>query len=348
MQSSISEFRHDPIQKRWVIIATERNARPDDFYPDQNIKSDKEECPFCNGSEDQTPNEIVAVRSNGGAPNSPDWKVRVVPNRYPALSVQPEDIDRSANGIYDRMHGIGAHEVIIESPEHSHSLPDLPIDHAADIFRIYRDRSMDLMQDRRLRYVLIFKNQGANAGATLSHPHSQIIATPVTPRNIVSELKSCHEHFQGKERCLICDIVKQETSDGKRVIYNDGKFIAFTPYASRFPFELFIAPLKHSHQFGDTSDDDIESLTVCMQNVLQRMKSFLDDPPFNFVIHTAPNLKAFPPTPDYWSTLDHYYHWHIELFPRLTRVAGFEWGTDFYINPTSPEEAAKLLREVKV
>ncbi len=347
MSEDQSQFRFDSLKQTWVIIATGRSARPDEFILPEEVQTEQD-CPFCLGNEHETPHEIYAVRSDGSNSDSTGWEIRVVPNLYPALTVQPDELGRTAEGMYDRMHGIGAHEVIIESPDHDIDLTDCSKDHLREVLTTYRMRMSDLMKDRRMRYVLIFKNQGGTAGATLSHPHSQIIATPITPRAVKTELNACLDHFQRKERCLICDIIKQESACGDRIIYDDGAFIAFTPYASRFPFELFIAPCNHSHNFAEIPDQDLDNLAYCMRNVQKRMKALLDDPAYNLMIHSSPNLNSFSPHPTNWTNIEHSYHWHIELFPRITRIAGFELGTDFHINSTAPEEAARLLREVRL
>jgi UDPglucose--hexose-1-phosphate uridylyltransferase len=342
MTEPLSQYRYDILQKRWVIIASERGKRPDDFSVNKEAP-DNGFCPFCPGNEDKTPREILRMRSPGSRPD--DWKVRVVPNKFPALHIEG-DTGREAEGIYDRMNGIGAHEVVIETPEHHSPMADRPIEEIAHVLKVYRERLADLMNDTRLKYILIFKNHGATAGASLSHPHSQIIATTVTPRTVALELNACREHHQVKERCLICDINKQELADRDRLICVDERFMAFCPYASRFPFEAFIAPRYHQHDFALATEHDLRGLAAILKDVLSRLKRALDDPPYNFILHSAPNAMVEPRRSHYWDTIKFDFHWHIELLPRLTRVAGFEWGTGFYINPTPPEEAAKFLRGV--
>lgn len=339
------ELRHDPIQKRWVIIASERGLRPDEFLRPPEIRTNPP-CPFCEGNEGVTPHEITAIRPNGSSPNQPGWIVRVVPNKFPALRIEGE-LDRRAVGVHDKMNGVGAHEIIIETPEHDGLMADLSVDQIQKILWVYRERLVDLLRDRRFKYILIFKNHGAAAGASLSHPHTQIIATPVTPLIISEELKVAKDHYQVKERCLFCDIIFQEVESGERIVIQNDQFIVLAPYASRFPFEVFLAPRRHHHSFADISDDMIYHLAVTLKDVLSRIKRCLSDPPYNFLIHTIPNIKATPKRTAYWDTIEADYHWHIEIMPRLTRVAGFEWGTGFYINPTSPEEAARCLREAE-
>ena len=343
----MSELRHDPIQRRWVIIATDRSKRPTDFIPDHQELTGGAFCPFCPGHEDKTPPEITALREDGSQPNSPGWQVRVIPNKFPALMIEG-GLDRRAMGIYDRMRGVGAHEVIVESPQHDLALADMPVDRLAAVVEFYRSRHDDLLRDKRFKYILIFKNHGATAGASLAHPHTQIIATPVTPRTVAQELDASRMHHQLKERCLFCDIIDQEIDEGRRVVYLDDQFIAFAPYASRFPFEITLAPRRHRHRLVDIDRAEVDGLARALKDVLSRLTRALQDPPYNCLFHTAPNTETTHKRAHYWESLAFDFHWHIEILPRLTKVAGFEWGTGFYINPTAPEEAARFLKEVEL
>lgn len=340
------ELRHDPIQRRWVIIATERGRRPSDFV---KLEPERGEgfCPFCPGNESKTPPEIYAIRPPETKPNTKGWEVRVVANKFPALRIEGE-ADREAVGIYDKMNGIGAHEVIIESPQHNVNLGDQPIEHFQKIMKVYQMRLIDLKKDLRFRYVIIFKNHGVTAGASLSHPHTQIIATPITPRTVSMELESARRHYELKERCLFCDIIKQELNSGERIISQIDGMVAITPFASRFPFEVMMAPIEHSHDFTLLDDDGLLALAKCLKDVLSRLKGALNDPPYNFILHTSPNTLSKTRRANYWATLSADFHWHFEIIPRLVRTAGFEWGTGFYINPTPPEDAARYLRELEV
>ncbi|HSG27993.1 MAG TPA: galactose-1-phosphate uridylyltransferase [Candidatus Krumholzibacterium sp.] len=328
------ELRKSPIIERWVIISTERGKRPDDFKQEKK-PSKGGFCPFCLGNEDKTPPEVLAYRDPKTAPNTEGWNIRVVPNKFPALQIEGE-LDKRGDGIYDMMRGVGAHEVLIESPDHIKNLQYLPNHHIESVFWALRERCIDLKKDSRFRYILIFKNWGEEAGASLEHSHIQIIATPIIPKRAIEEINGAKFHYDLKERCIFCDILMQETREQKRVIYQNDTFIALTPYASRFPFETWVLPLQHISAFEKTPTEWIPQLADIMKNVLLRLDIALDEPPFNFIIHTSPCNQ-----PD----LD-YYHWHIEIMPKLTRVAGFEWGSGFYINPTPPEDAARVLREV--
>jgi len=336
----MSDLRHDPIQKRWVIIATERVRRPQDFHAKEEKKK-MSFCPFCPGNEHATPPEIMSVKGQNG------WKIRVVPNKFPALRIEG-DTGRQGVGIFDKMNGIGAHEVVIDSPSHETSLAYLSVDDIVDLLKVWQERIRDLCKDTRFRYILLFKNHGDAAGASLEHPHCQIIATPITPRTVSMELQSCKEYFFVKERCLICDIITQELEQKMRVVRVGERFVVFTPFASRFPFETCIAPRFHQHDFLMTTAEELHLFAVALKDTLLRLSVGLDDPPYNFMLHNAPNVQWHPHRPGYWTTLEHDYHWHLEIIPRVTKMAGFEWGTGFYINPTAPEDAAKYLREIEV
>jgi UDPglucose--hexose-1-phosphate uridylyltransferase len=330
------ELRKDPVTSRWVIISTERGKRPSDFGPEPERKKTGF-CPFCPGNEDKTPSEVLAYRASGSPANGAGWHVRVVPNKFPALQIEGE-LNRQGDGMYDKMNGIGAHEVIIETPEHGETLASMSEHRLEDILWAFRDRFLDLKKDLRFRYILIFKNYGEAAGASLDHPHSQLIATPIIPKRVQEELDGAKAYYNYKERCVFCDIVRQELNQGLRLISENEDFVAAAPFAARFPFETWILPKVHDAFFEDAQKHEYVSLSKIIRDVLLRVEKVLTNPPYNLIIHTAPLRE----------TDGRYYHWHIELMPKLTRVAGFEWGSGFYINPTPPEEAAKFLRDVIV
>jgi UDPglucose--hexose-1-phosphate uridylyltransferase len=335
------ELRKDPITGRWVIISTSRAKRPTGFSRDE-ITLKGGFCPFCYGNEAKTPPEIQAYRPNhnGGPPpqrDTPGWTVRVVPNKFPALGIEGS-LDRQAEGMFDKMNGIGAHEVIIETPDHRATLASLPQKRIEDMLWTFRDRILDLKKDRRFKYILIFKNHGETAGASLEHPHSQLIALPIVPIYVAEELEGARRYFEYKERCVFCDVIHQETESGIRVIAENEDFLTIAPYAPRFPFETWILPKRHESAFEHSSSHVFENLAKALKLLLGKAERVLDNPPYNLVIHTSP---VQDPTHDH-------YHWHIEFMPKLTRTAGFEWGTGFYINPTPPEESAKFLREANV
>jgi len=335
----LPELRKDPVTGRWVIISTERRKRPNDFRFERPSIIGREECPFCPGQEALTPPEVLAYRQNGGGANSSDWVVRVVPNKFPALQVEG-GLDREGDGMFDRMNGIGAHEVIIETPDHDKTFASMSEPEIERVLSAYRERLLDLKQDRRLRYILVFKNQGATAGATLEHAHSQLIALPVVPDFVREEIEGARRHFEAKERCVFCDIVRQEMASGTRVIQENADIVALAPYAPRFPFETWLLPRRHASRFEDAPRHEYESLARLLKSVLVRIDRALESPAYNLIVHSAPFNDAN-------HTTDHY-HWHVEILPKLARTAGFEWGTGFYINPTSPEEATRVLKAVKL
>ncbi|HEX9820456.1 MAG TPA: galactose-1-phosphate uridylyltransferase [Methylomirabilota bacterium] len=327
------ELRKDPVVGRWVIISTERGRRPSDF-PVQPVLARGGSCVFCPGNEDKTPPEILAGRPPDSAPDTPGWSLRVVPNKFPALRIEGE-LEPSGEGLYDRMNGVGAHEVVIESPRHEATLSTLPADTVADVLLAYRERVLDLKKDPRFEYILVFKNHGAAAGASLEHPHSQLIATPIIPIMVLEELTGAAEYYGMKERCVWCDVVRQERRDRRRVIMEADGFVALAPFAPRFPFETWILPTRHRSAFEETGVEELRGLAEVLGEFLRRLDRVLQRPPYNFMLHTAP-LREGP--------LDHF-HWHLEIIPKLTNVAGYEWGSGFFINPTPPEDAAAALRE---
>jgi len=214
----------------------------------------------------------------------------------------------------------------------------MPTSRVEDVLWAYRDRILDLEKDKRFKYILIFKNHGIAAGATLEHSHGQLIALPIVPKYVAEELEGSKQYYIYKERCVYCDIVRQETESGVRVIADSDSFLTVAPYAPRFPFETWILPKRHESAFENSSSQVYEGLAKALKNLLVRADQVLDHPAYNLVVHTAPIQEP---------AMDHY-HWHIEFMPRLTKTAGFERGTGFYQNPTPPEEAAKYLREAKV
>ena len=327
------ELRRDPVIGRWVIISSSRGKRPGNFDPSPDFPQGGS-CPFCPGSEDKTPPEILAYYNTGREKNKTGWWVRVIPNRFPALEIEG-DLDRTGDGMYDRMNGLGAHEVVIETPHHDQPVHAMEPGKLEDVFWAFRDRIVDLSKDPRLEYIMVFKNHGAAAGASLRHPHSQLIAMPMVPIRVKQETAGSKTYFDYKERCVYCDILRHETQARQRVVAQNKDFIAFAPYASRYPFETWVMPLRHSSDFQAISKQEVASLASMMKIVLGKQDFVLDSPPFNFILHTSP-LKS-PHLP--------YYHWYIEIIPKLTKQAGFEQGTGFYINPTPPEEAAAFLRD---
>lgn len=332
----MSELRRDPITGRWNIINTDEPLGPEAFEVDRRQPSGTT-CPFCAGQERLTPPEIYAIRPPTSQANKAGWQLRVVPNKFPALRIEG-DLGRRALGLFDLSNGVGAHEVIIETPDHQKQTADLSLPELEQVVAAFKGRSLDLRGDRRLKYTLIFKNFGLSAGASLEHTHSQLIALPIVPKRVLEELKGAERYFEFRERCPFCDMLQQELHDDERLIAENKSFIAFCPFVSSFPFEISILPKTHSSDFALITPEAIRDLVRLLKEVLLRMRSVLSDPSYNFIIHTAP---IEPRERDE-------YHWRVELIPKLIKVAGFEWGTGFYINPTPPELAAKSLREISL
>jgi UDPglucose--hexose-1-phosphate uridylyltransferase len=329
----LPELRKDPITGRWVIIATDRAKRPSDFLRQTPQPPSAGFCPFDYGNEHKTPPEVLAYR-NSGERDQPGWRVRVVPNKFPVLGIEG-DLNRQGEGMYDKMNGIGAHEVIIEGPDHNKTMGDMPEKQIEEVLWAYKDRVNDLKKDGRFRYILLFKNHGDAAGSTMEHPHSQLIALPVVPKRVKEEVDASKLFFDLKERCIFCDIIRQESAAGVRLISETDRFTVLAPYAPRYPFETWILPKRHGSHFEDADAPTLANLAWIMRTTIRKLERVLERPPYNFVVHSAP-VQDGP--------LAHY-HWHIEIIPRLTKVAGFEWATGFYINPTPPEESAKFMRE---
>jgi len=326
------ELRKDYVTDTWVVFSAARAQRPGAFRGG-NSTTDPEKCPFCYGHEHMTPPEVLAYRKDG-VPNGTGWWIRCVPNKYPALQVEGE-VHRRVSQLFHSVNGVGAHEIIVETPEHEDHLSMQSEFQVQEIITAYKQRYLDLIRDKRFKYILIFKNHGERAGASISHPHSQLIATPIVPRRIVEEVNSLNRFYESTGgSCLYCEIVETELEEEKRIVSENESFVCLSPYAARFPFETWILPKAHEMAFEDIADDERTPFARILKDVLGRMFGILDDPPFNYYIHTAPCDRK-----------ESKYHWHLEITPRLTETAGFERGTGFYINPVMPEDAAAILRE---
>jgi len=326
------ELRRDPVLGRWVIISIERGKRPTDFV---NITNRKKGgfCPFCPGNEYTTPPEINAVRRDGSKPNESGWTLRVMPNKFPAMSSEGS-LNKFGEGLYDKMNGVGAHEVIVETPDHGQTLSTISQEAFEDVLWSYHQRLTELKKEKRNKYVLIFKNEGESAGASLEHSHSQLIALPIVPRTVKDEIQGAKKHYEQRDRCLFCDIIYQDLSDRRRLVYETVSYVAIAPFAPRSPFETWILPKEHASAFAPI-EDSFHELAGIFQTVLRQLDKLFGGGPYNFMLHTSP----------FRDEDNEYYHWHIEIKPNLTKMAGFEWGSGFYINPTPPEDAARFMRE---
>jgi UDPglucose--hexose-1-phosphate uridylyltransferase len=336
LRTSMPELRKDPVVGRWIIVAPERAQRPNALVralPDQD---DPGSCPFCPGHEAMTPSEVLAHRETPAARNSRGWTLRVVPNKFPALRTE-ERMANLGQGIYEAMPGVGAHEVIIETPEHRRQLPQQSPEQVEQLLRVAQERILDLSRDVRLRSAVFFKNSGAAAGASLSHPHSQLMALPMVPAVLAEEMAGARAHFEEKRRCIFCDVIGQEARERSRVVLETDGFIALSPYASRGPFELLILPREHRSIFEQSSAAELRGLADALRLSLRKLDLALGKPAYNFYLHSLPMREP----PSDW------YHWHLEVRPVLALAAGFEWSTGFFINPTPPEEAAAFLRQTE-
>jgi len=332
------EFRRDPLHNTWVVFAPERQRRPQDFLPPalQAAKLD----PFAEGNERLTPPEVYSIRKEKTKANEPGWRVRVVPNRYPAMRVEGQ-LEATPVGLYDHLTGIGAHEVIIETPSAELALEDLSLTAIAEVFASYRERIIDLDKDPRFQHIYVFKNVGPSAGASLAHAHSQLVALPIIPPFVEGKLVRAREHFQAKQRSLFSDILHTERADGSRLVAENDGFTLFCPYASRFPFELAIFPKRHHPDYTSCTANDLQDLAEVFRFALQRLNAVLEKPGYNFLLHMAP-LKR--PITERFASSRFDYCWHLEIVPRLNSLAGFEIGLGSYINTVYPEEAARYLR----
>lgn len=335
------ELRKDILLGRWVAVISESKAPTDYNLPSYN-KKEESSCSLCPGREHETPPEITSIRTPGTSANAPGWWVRSLPSFKPMFQIEG-DLGRRGIGIYDKMNSIGANEILIESPEHNIRPEDIGLEQMIRVITLYRDRIADLEKDSRLRYILIYKDSGKEAGEIFTHPISFLMATPVIPKKVKDELDNAKQYFAYKERCVFCDIISEELRVGERIILETRNFIAFCPYAAQFPFESWIIPKRHCCAFHEITYDEIEDMGLILMSVLKKLRKIFHEPPFNYYIHTAPNMV---PRRNHWHTLGEDFHWHLEIMPRLIRTSGFEWGSGFYILPTSPENAAKYLREV--
>lgn len=330
------QLRKDPVLKQWVIISPERGKRPSDFKKTPTIQDDKDSCPFCEGNEHLTPNETLSFRTAGTDSDTKGWWVRIIPDNSPILQTDGCS-GREGIGMFDAMNSIGVHEVVVETPDHSTSIQNASINQIKEVIWAYKQRLGEIKKNPRYKHFMIVKNSGHGV-SSFSHSHSHIVATPIIPKRIEEEVDGAREYYHYHDRCLYCDIAKQESKEGTRLVSEDEDFIVFCPFASRFPFEMQIMPKSHAPFFELIESGQVQGLAKALQTALKKLNKLIEDQPYNFVIHTSPCSDSYK----------NFYHWHIELIPKLTKVAGFEWGSGFYINPTPPEDAAEMLRKVDI
>ncbi len=331
----MSDIRKDPMSDTWVIIAPQRASRPH-VLNTTRVEEESDYCPFCESDEIKTP---IAPHSDCSAifDEEGNWVTRVLANKFPALTIEGSLEQENINQIYHKLSGVGAHEILVESPVHNYfSWATMPVSQLEAIFTNYRCRYSYWRKDQRMKYLSIFRNHGKVAGASVKHPHSQMVATPFIPPRIQSEIRQLKNHFEQTNHCLMCHILDLELKTNDRLILENADFAAISNFAPRFPYETLIVPKKHAASFEDINDNQIKSLSSLVSALFRKFDSLLADPPFNVMLHVSP-LK---------SPNSSYYHWHMEIIFRLSQPAGFEWGSGVYINSVSPEEATKQLREV--
>ncbi|HIK15622.1 MAG TPA: galactose-1-phosphate uridylyltransferase [Leptolyngbyaceae cyanobacterium M33_DOE_097] len=329
------EIRYNPITSDWVIIATERAKRPHEF-----IQTDREklivpayrpDCPFCFGNEDHTPDEIYRLCNDQG------WRVRIVSNKYPALSSEGER-QWIRRGFFRTVTGVGHHDVVIEHPDHNAAIAGMNAEDVLNILRVYRTRYQELRQDPRVKAIVIFKNHGMEAGTSLEHPHSQIAATPIVPTQFRDRLDMATRFFDTGGECLFCRVLEEELATGERIVAQNADFVAFIPYAALSPFHLWIFPRRHISSFDSTADSELASFASILREVTAKIYYGLGDPAYNFTIRSSP-------TDEHQTD---YFHWYLAIVPRVSRAAGFEMGSGMYINTSLPEASAEFLRSVIV
>lgn len=308
----MSGLRHDPLHDTWVIIAPERSRRPSDQHL-QSVARPGTLCPFCPGHEDQTPPEVLATgRGPQDAPDRPPWRVRAFPNRYPAVTGPG-----------------GRHEVVVFSPDHARDLDQLPVAQIAEILTVIQRRIVTLSEDPRTEAIIVFQNAGAGAGASLAHPHGQILATPVVPSILRTEVAACAAWRRQQGGCLLCDQATAAAGEGLLIAANDHAQL-WTPSGSRFAYEMLLAPRRHQAGIEGAAAAELESVAALLSVACRALQTVGERVAYNLVLHIAPR-----------SVED--FHWHLELLPRLAPLAGFETGTGFFINPVRPEDAAEVL-----
>jgi UDPglucose--hexose-1-phosphate uridylyltransferase len=325
------ELRQDPTTRAWILSGKESEK--------EEVKDTR--CPFCRGNEDLTPKTIRALYNQKG-----EWIVRSFPDKSPIFQIEG-NLDRQADGMFDKMRNIGAHEVIIEAPGHTTSLTSLSENVIADVLKMYRERVSDLKKDRRFKYILVFKNHGSLAGSLIEHIHSHIIGTPVIPARLERELRWAKSHYDMKGRCLFCDIIYQESKQKMRIVFENKDFISFCPFASRFSYEVWTLPLIHNHSFENNLEKEtvIDSLAQILKVILLKIERITTS--YHVVFHISPNEYSFRTIRGDIGTIVDDFHWHIEILPRTERESRLQREEEFYINTVLPEDAAKMLREMK-
>lgn len=330
-----TEIRRDPITGRSVVIDRAPFKRRDDFDLEPPRLADvPSACPLCEGREADAGPEILAWREHSPA-NAPGWSVRVVPNRNPMLRIEG-GMELRGQGLFEIRDGLGAHEVIVETPLHDQALHVLEPDRLWRVLWAWRTRLQDLKRDSRFTSVVIFKNHGRAAGARLDHAHSQLVAYPIVPPSLMEKMQGGARHFERTTRCIFCDVIAEEQQDGRRIIFDNDAILAIAPFAARVPFETWLLPRDHAPRFEEASDRSLEVLAATIRQAMAGIDWALERPAYNLVLHSAPLTGE----------ADRTFHWHLEILPRVTRYSGLESGSGMFRNPVSPEDAACVLREL--
>ncbi len=334
----MTELRQNLITRDWVIIATERAKRPNEFIQPETPADPPppyhENCPFCLGNEHLT-GTTESLRLCEGVGN--DWKVRVVGNKYPALSSEGERV-RQIDGIFRSLSGVGCHEVVIEHWRHDLTTALMEVAEVEDILRVYRKRYADIRQDPRIETIIIFKNHGRGAGTSLEHPHSQIAALPIVPYQWRDRTQEAMRYYDETGECIFCRTLADELEAQERIICESKNFVAFIPYAALSPFHTWIFPRRHASSFDEITNGEIQDLAPLLQTVLGKLYYGLHNPDYNYTIRSIPTSDKHAD----------YFHWYLAIVPRVSLSAGFELGSGMYINTALPEESAAFLRSVKL
>lgn len=327
------ELRQDLFKNSWVVIATDVELKPRDFPINRSGAQHaiaNAFCPFCEGQEATTPPELASYRQEGTAADTPGWQVRTVPNKYSAFN--PEgSFAPQMDGIFTRADGFGQHEVIVETPRHDVDFHELPEEHIELVFKMLRQRYNTLAEDKRMKYLQIYKNRGLFAGASLSHSHSQMVGLPMVPETC----RIMSRYYEENHACLMCKVLEEERAQGKRIVWESDYFTILCPYASRYSYETWIVPRRHTEHYGEITDQEISDLAVVVKRLLTVLMDKLENASYNIVFNTAPINVAYQPG----------HHWNMEITPRLIVTNGVEMGTGYHVNPVSPEIAARVIRE---
>lgn len=333
------QLRKDPILKQWVIISPEKGRLITDYLRDDQpgtIEESSDKCPFCEGNEHLTPPEVMAFRKNGTLPNQPGWWIRIVPDSTPIFTPTGE-VAREGIGMFDAMNSIGIHEVVVETPHHAIGLHNTSLDQVRELIWAFKQRLLEIKKNPSYKHFLIVKNSGRGLSG-FSHSHSHLVAMPIIPKRIEDEIDGAREYFHYHDRCIYCDIVRQEIEENSRIIHQDHLFLIFCPFASRFPFEMEIIPRSHQPFFENINNDHVHGFANVLQIAVKKIHALFPDMPYNFILHSSPCTDSYRD----------FFHWHLEIVPKPVKISGFEWGSGFYINPVAPEDAAKKMRETTI